>query len=169
MPTRQKRLHDIEVVQRLRDAARGSKSTVLLGRELGLPAMAALRSVHVIEGKHSLSADLMVALVLKSGLAEYFQLVESTDAICTFETKRKGAPKETKLSYTIDQAEKAGLLFQRPGRQPGNWQKIPKQMLRARCKSELARLEYPDLLSGSLHAGGIARCEQRKLTSGVFA
>ena len=42
-------------------------STVLLGRELGMPAMGALRSVHVIEGKHSLSADLMVALVLKSG------------------------------------------------------------------------------------------------------
>ena len=40
-------------------------STVLLGRELGMPAMAALRSVHVIEGKHSLSADLMVALVLE--------------------------------------------------------------------------------------------------------
>ena len=54
-------------------------STVLLGRELGMPAMGALRSVHVIEGKHSLSADLMVALVLKSGMAEYFQLVESTD------------------------------------------------------------------------------------------
>ena len=49
-------------------------STMLLGRELGMPAMAALRSVHVIEGKHSLSADLMVALVLKSGMAEYFQL-----------------------------------------------------------------------------------------------
>ena len=56
-------------------------STVLLGRELGMPAMGALRSVHVIEGKHSLSADLMVALVLKSGMAEYFQLVESTDKV----------------------------------------------------------------------------------------
>ena len=123
-------------------------STILLGRELGMPAMAALRSVHIIEGKHSLSADLMVALVLKSGLAEYFQLVESTDELCTFATQRKGAPKPTKLSYTIAQAEQAGLLFVRPGKQPGNWQKIPKQMLRARCKSELARLEYPDLLAG---------------------
>ena len=122
--------------------------TILLGRELGLPAMAALRSVHVIEGKHSLSADLMVALVLKSGLAEYFQLVESTDKICTFSTHRKGAPEPTTLSYTIEQAEQAGLLFQRPGKQPGPWHKIPKQMLRARCKSELARLEYPDLLAG---------------------
>ena len=51
-------------------------STIMLGRELGLPSMAALRSVHIIKGKHSLSADLMVALVLKSGLAEYFQLVD---------------------------------------------------------------------------------------------
>ena len=123
-------------------------STVLLGRELGLPAMAALRSVHIIEGKHSLSAELMVALVLKSGLAEYFRMLESTDDECSFETKRKGAPGATKLCYTIEQAEKAGLLFVRPGKKPGNWHKIPKQMLRARCKSELARLEYPDLLAG---------------------
>ena len=123
-------------------------STVLLGRELGMPAMAALRSVHVIEGKHSLSADLMVALVLKSGLAEYFQLVESTDKICTFETKRKGNPKPQRLSYTIDDAERSGLLKPTRSGKPGNWQKIPKQMLRARAKSELARLEYPDLLAG---------------------
>ena len=123
-------------------------STVLLGRELGMPAMAALRSVHVIEGKHSLSADLMVALVLKSGLAEYFQLIESTDKICTFETKRKGNPKPKRLSYTIDDAERAGLLKPTRSGKPGNWDKRPKQMLRARAKSELARLEYPDLLAG---------------------
>ena len=123
-------------------------STVLLGRELGMPAMASLRSVHVIDGRHSLSADLMVALVLKSGLAEYFQLVESTDKICTFTTKRKGAPKATTLSYTIEDAEKAGLLFVRPGKKPGPWHTIPRPMLRARGKSELARLEYPDLLAG---------------------
>ena len=117
-------------------------STMLLGRELGMPAMAALRSVHIIEGKHSLSADLMVALVLKSRMAEYFQLVESTDKACTFETKRKGAPQPQRLSYTIDDAEKAGIA------RKGNWAKMPKQMLRARAKSELARLEYPDLLAG---------------------
>ena len=123
-------------------------STMLLGRELGMPAMAALRSVHVIEGKHSLSADLMVALVLKSGMAEYFQMVESNDTICTFETKRSNAPKPMRLSYTIEQAKQAGLLAPTRSGKPSNWQKIPKQMLRARAKSELARLEYPDLLAG---------------------
>ena len=84
--------------------------TILLGRELGIPAMASLRTVHIIDNKHSLSADLMVALVLKSGMAEYFQLVESTENECTFETKRKGNPHPQKLTYTILQAKQAGLL-----------------------------------------------------------
>ena len=124
-------------------------STVLLGRELGLSAMAALRSIHMIKGKHSLSADLMVALVLKSGLAEYFQVIESTDKLCTFETKRKGNPKPQSLTYGMEQATQAGLNAPpRPGKEPGPWHTMPRLMLRARCKSELARLEYPDLLAG---------------------
>ena len=116
---------------------------MLLGRELGMPAMGALRSVHIIEGKHSLSADLMVALVLKSGNGGVLPggRIHRHQA-CTFETKRKGAPQPQRLSYTIDDAEKAGIA------RKGNWAKMPKQMLRARAKSELARLEYPDLLAG---------------------
>ena len=124
-------------------------STLLLGRELGLPAMASLRSVHIIKGKHSLSAALMVALVLKSGLAEYFTLIETTDKICTYETKRKGSPKPTRLSYTIEEAEVAGLLAPPlPDKEPGPWHKIPTPMLRARCSSGLARIEYPDIMAG---------------------
>ena len=73
----------------------------------------------------------MVALVLKSGLSEYFQMVESTDDICIFETKRKGSPNSTRISYCIEQAQVAGLLNTRSGK-PGNWQKNQKQMLRAR-------------------------------------
>ena len=84
----------------------------------------------------------MVALVLKSGLAEYFQLVESTDELCTFETKRKGASKPTQLTYTIEQAKQAGLA------ERSNWIKMKKIMLTHRAKSGLARLEYPDLLAG---------------------
>ena len=142
-----KRLHDSRMFNGY-GSPQAVLSTVLLGRELGLPAMAALRSVHVIEGRHSLSADLMVALVLKSGLAEYFQLVETTDKVCTYETKRRDAPEPQRLSYLIEQAEKADLLKPSRSGKLTAWQKMPKQMLRARCKSELARLEYPDLLAG---------------------
>ena len=146
----------VRLAQRMHDSRmfsaygtpQGVLATVLLGRELGMPAMAALRSVHVIEGKHSLSADLMVALVLKSGLADYFQMDESTDELCTFETKRKGNPQPQRLTYTIEQAKQAGLLGPTRSGKPSNWDKMPMQMLRARAKSELARLEYPDLLAG---------------------
>ena len=141
----------VRLAQRMHDSrmfsgyglAQAVLSTILLGRELGMPAMASLRSVHLIKGKHCLSADLMVALVLRSGKADYFRMIESTEALSTFETQRKGDPEPTSITYTIEQATQADLV--KPN---GNWMKHRPQMLRARAKSELARLVYPDLLAG---------------------
>ena len=124
-------------------------STVMLGRELGLPAMAALRSVHIIEGKHALSADLMVALVLKSGLAEYFQLdrIHRQDSARLRRTGRERRS-STSLTYTIEEAEQAGLLKPTRSGKPSNWMKMQKIMLTHRAKSGLGRLVYPDVLAG---------------------
>jgi len=115
--------------------------TVMTGRELGLGPMAALRLIHVVKGRPILSADAMVALVLSSGLAEYFLSVESTDRVATYETQRKGSPIPQRLSYTIEQAHKAGLTGE-------NWKKYPEAMLRARAKAALSRDCYPDVLAG---------------------
>ncbi|MEO8679245.1 MAG: 5'-3' exonuclease H3TH domain-containing protein [Vicinamibacterales bacterium] len=121
----------------------GVLSTVMVGRELGLPAMAALRGIHVIEGKHSLSASLMVALVLKSGMAEFFEVVSFSETEATYETKRKGALNAVRLTHTIEMATKAGLVKDKSG-----WQKNPTDMLCARASARLARMIYPDLLAG---------------------
>jgi 5'-3' exonuclease len=118
-------------------------STVMVGRELGLPAMASLRSIHVVEGRHTLSAALMVALVLKSGMAEYFEPISFGDTEATFETKRKGARNPVRLTHTIDMAKTAQLL-----KPSSNWEKVPTDMLVARAQSRLARMVYPDLLAG---------------------
>ncbi len=118
-------------------------STVMLGRELGLPAMASLRGVHIVEGRHALSAQLMVALVLKSGFAEYFEPVEFNDQHAVWVTKRKGARKEVQLEHTIQMAEIAGLV-----KDKSNWKKVPIDMLNARCQSRLARMVYPDIVGG---------------------
>ena len=118
-------------------------STVMVGRELGLPAMASLRSINNIEGKHALAASLMVALVLKSGLAEYFEVVSFTELEATFETHRRGARKPVRLQHTIEMAAQAGLV--KPN---SNWVKIPTDMLVARAQSRLCRMVYPDLLAG---------------------
>lgn len=121
----------------------GVLSTVMVGRELGLPAMASLRSIHVVEGRHTLSAALMVALVLKSGLAEYFEPVSFSATEATFETKRKGARKAVTLQHTIEMATTAGLV-----KDKSNWLNVPTDMLVARAQSRLCRMVYPDLMAG---------------------
>ncbi len=118
-------------------------STIMFGRELGLPAMTSLRGIHNIDGKHALSAQLMVALVLDSGKAEYFELLEVSDTAATFETKRVGARNPQRVTYTLDQAQKAGLV-----RPKSNWEKDPQSMLVARAQSRLCRLVYPDVVLG---------------------
>lgn len=121
----------------------GVLSTIMVGRSLGLDAMSSLRSIHVVEGRHCLSAALMVALVLKSGMAEYFEPISFSDTEATFETKRKGARNAVRLTHTLDMAVKAGLV-----KPKSNWEKVPTDMLCARAQSRLARMVYPDLLAG---------------------
>lgn len=119
----------------------GVLSTIMVGRELGIPAMSSLRSIHNIEGRHALSAQLMVALILRSGFAEYFDPEEFDHQRAVFVTKRRGARKEIRLEHTIEMARTAQLV--KPN---SNWEKVPTDMLVARAQSRLARLVYPDII-----------------------
>lgn len=120
--------------------------TVLAGRELGLPAMASLRAFHVIEGKPQLSAGAIVSLVLKSGKATYFRCTERTDTRATYCTKRGDDP-EMCLSYTIEDGKQAWPKDEQAWKKSG-WGRNPADMLVARASSKLARLVYPDVVSG---------------------
>jgi hypothetical protein len=116
--------------------------TILAGQELGLAPMAALRSIHVIEGKPVLSADTMVAVVLGSGKAEYFTRVAEGLESVTYETLRVGAKEPRRCTWTKDMAKAAGLHLK------DNWRAYLRAMLASRAKSELARDVYPDVLAG---------------------
>lgn len=116
---------------------------IATGRELGLTAMQSLRSIHVIKGRPTLSADLVCALVKsRTDVCEYFRLVESTELSAVYETKRRGEPEPTTMRFTLEDAKRAQLLGS------ANWQKFPAAMLRARCITSLARAVYPDLVMG---------------------
>lgn len=118
------------------------------GHELGLSPMQSLRGIHVIEGRPSPSADMVAAIVIKSGLAEYFREVSTTDTESTWETKRKGNGETRRTyTYTIKDAEAAGLV--KPN---SNWFKYRRRMLAARAKAFLGRDVYPDLLLGLITA-----------------
>jgi 5'-3' exonuclease len=129
----------------------GVLSTIMVGRELGLPAMASLRSIHNIEGRHSLSAALMAALVLKSGLAEYFEPISFSETEATFETKRKGARNPVRLTHTFEMGLKAWPKEKADWEkrfQASGWGRNPTDMCVARAQARLARMVYPDLLAG---------------------
>lgn len=116
---------------------------IATGRELGLTAMQSLRSIHVIQGKTILSADLVAALVKsRRDVCSYFMLVESTVERATYKTQRVGEPEATTLTFTFEDAKRAQVTGN------PNWTKFPAAMLRARCITALARAVYPDLAMG---------------------
>lgn len=130
------------------DALRGKPGDVLVtlmtGAELGLHPMQSLRSIAVVKGKPSLSADLMVSLVKqRKDVCEHLVLVKSTPEIATYRAKRVGEPEPTEMSFTMQDAQRAGLTA--PG---GMYSKYPAQMLRARAASGICRAVFPDLCMG---------------------
>lgn len=131
-------------------------AVIMRGRELGLGCATALANFHIVEGRPTMHADLIRGLVMVSGKAEYFDLVESTRDKSTWTTKRKGAKHEASITFTIIDACDAGLV-QRVGNdykgvsrsgKPSNWDKYRRTMLRHRAGVELARAVYPDVTAG---------------------
>jgi 5'-3' exonuclease len=128
-------------------------TAVMLGAEFGMPPVAALRGVHIIEGKPSMSAGLMAAIVMKSGLAEYFEPVEISETSVTFETKRVNARNPLRITHTIEMARLAWNKGKTEAERQASWLasgwgRNPTDMLVARCQARLARYAYPDLLAG---------------------
>lgn len=117
--------------------------TILAGQEMGFAPMASLRAFNVIGGKPVLGADGMVALVLGSGLAVYFERVAESDSEVTYETLRVGSKAPPRrCTWTMAMAKTAALHMK------DNWRTFPRAMLASRAKSELARDVYPDVLAG---------------------
>jgi 5'-3' exonuclease len=110
----------------------------LAGHDLGLRPIKAMLSMHVIKNRAVLPAQLLMALCLKNPACEYFMLVESSSESATYETKRRENPRENTLTWTLDDAKRAGLLGK------DNWRHHPADMLRNRAMAALARAVYPD-------------------------
>lgn len=115
---------------------------ILTGRELGLTAMQSLRSIHMIEGKPTLSADLMAARVRSSPLCAEWQIVKTDNESCVIRVQRDDDEQPTTFSFSMEDAKRAELLGKT------NWKKYPANMLRARCTANAARAMFPELLMG---------------------
>lgn len=117
---------------------------ICAGLEIGLTPMQALLGMHMVEGRPTLAADTIVALVMRrTDVCEYWHTIEATTERHTIETKRRGdgfVPE--RRTWTTEDAKRAGLLGK------PIWQRYPADMLRHRCATALARAVYPDVIAG---------------------
>jgi len=132
------------------------------GKELGLSPHVALNNVNVIQGKPTLSSTIIGALLKRSGKEwvwdEDFEIIEDKNGN-PGKTPSGGINRRTTIhffwkssitdsvmeathSVTWSQFEIAGYTTKQ------NWERFPKEMLRARCISSACRALFPEVLSG---------------------
>ena len=131
---------------------------IIRGRELGLGALTSLDSFHLIEGRPTPHAYLMIARAKADPDCEYLYCENTTEEASTWVTKNRRNPKETRLTYTISQAKSSGLVIgavektDRDGKKymskPNQWVVRPAEMIRKTCGVQLARMEYPAATMG---------------------
>ncbi len=117
-----------------------------MGMELGLPMMAALRNIAVINGRAAVWGDAALALVQNSGLVEdYDEYVEGEgDQMAGVVTsKRRGRSRPQTTRFSVADAKRAGLW----GKQ-GPWSQYAPRMLKLRARGFNLRDQFPEVLQG---------------------
>ena len=115
---------------------------ILAGREMGLGPFAAVQGIHVIQGRPSLSANL-IASAIKSSPKYDYKVKQLTSEICDLEFFERVGGKLEPLgvsTFTAADARAAGTQ---------NMQKFARNMLFARAISNGARWYCPDLFAGN--------------------
>lgn len=129
----------------------GTLGAMMYGRELGLPPITALQSLHEINGKVGMSAEMMRARITAAG--HEFVIVEATAQRCRIRCRRKEDKLDPEawrvVEYLYSEAVLAGDDRNKEGRQQGtNYQKRPVDMLVARCTTRAARWHFPEEIHG---------------------
>lgn len=115
---------------------------VATGRALGIADMTALRSIHIIDGKATFAAELMVLLVRRAG---HSITGEVADGSATVTGTRADNGDTMTATWTLAMADRAGLLNK------SNWKKYPESMLWARAVSQLCRMLFADCFAGNTY------------------
>lgn len=116
------------------------------GAALGLEPLQALASIAVINGRATLSSDLMAAVIRRAG--HTLRIVEnSPESVTATLIRADDISFEFTVTWDKAKAVKAGLWGQR-----GPWSQYPTQMLRARAITEVARQGASEALMGMIYS-----------------
>jgi len=115
-------------------------AALMLGDELGLSPVSALRSIFVIGGTPGMYARTMVALVQSRG-HEVWTDTDTANKVVVC-GRREGSDKVERAEWTIDRARRAGYTNNK------KYETDPQAMLYARASSDVCRRIAADVLSG---------------------
>jgi len=115
----------------------------MAGREIGLPPMTAFRLIHLIEGKITMAAELLLALAYRKIPGFRLEVVKTTHEGCAVRYWRPGMEQPSpNFIFTIEMAHRAGLSGK------SNWKNYPEAMCRARAISAALRVGAADATLG---------------------
>jgi hypothetical protein len=145
------------------DTAEGCMIALQMGAEVGLPPMAAIQNIAVINGRPSVWGDAFLALLKNSPFWDESEFEEAIfeDAkhgtVAKCKMRRKGGkPKTTYFSQRM--AERARLWTKE-----GPWRNFPERMLQMRARAWNGRDLFPDVLRGLSVAEEIIDVEFEKV------
>lgn len=114
---------------------------VMAGQEIGLPPVASMTGVYIVQGRVTIGANLMAALMRKHPDYDY-RVTEHTPEACEIVVLYKDEKAGTSR-FTIEDAKKANLV------KNGPWTQHPRNMLFARAISNAAKWYAPDVFAGN--------------------
>jgi hypothetical protein len=134
---------------------------IMKGKELGIGAMEALSSINVIQGKPSVSPQLMLGLARRTGELQDLKM-EATDKGATVTITRKGQSPYT-TTFGIAEATAQGLINK------DNYRKQPAVMFQWRALAGNLRVTFPDAISGLYTIDEMEGVEQTVTTRGPIS
>lgn len=129
-----------------------------MGAEFGWPPMRSLQSIYLVEGRPTLSAQSMLALVLERCEHARVECLESSTATCKLKARRYEDGAWLEVEFSADDARAAGLL----GKRGKVWSAYRSDMLWARAVSRLCRRMFPDVIAGAYVHGELDAAPEPK-------
>ena len=132
------------------------------GRDLGVKDMIALNSIHVIQGRPTLSHTMLGTLLKRRGVEwiwdEDFVTIKDDKGnpetladgtvnkrtTIHFYWKSKSLDRVMDATFSVTWAQMVIAGYT----EKDNWQRLPKEMMRARCITYAARAYFPEVLGG---------------------
>jgi hypothetical protein len=113
---------------------------IMTGRELNIPPMAALNNINVIQGKPTISPQLMLALINRSGQRDNLEIVTGAEGAIVTMKRRGRSPYVARFGPA--EAKAMGLAGK------DNYNKQAGTMYQWRAVAMAARTVFPDVILG---------------------